>query len=212
MNFSGFIQHLHSSLKGPLPGLPAQIEMATVARMLRNGKITIPDDARKGGVLILFYPFDGHQVNLVLIKRTEYPGVHSGQISFPGGSWEEGDADMIATALRETEEEIGVNKNSVKVLGKLSELFIPPSNFLVTPVIGYLSDKTTFKPDYNEVDKILEISMKELLNDDSRQEKEINIFPSVKVRVPCFYIDGNIIWGATAMILNELIKLISRES
>ena len=198
-------------MTNPLPGTPSQLKMASMRRLMKFGKIFVPADVRKGGVLALFYPSNG-SIWLVFIRRAEYPGVHSGQISFPGGGWEEGDRDLVATALREAEEEIGVSRNTVIPIGNLTDLFIPPSNFLVTPVVGYTHTRPDFMPDPDEVDEILEVPLDLLLDDKARQEKDITIFPAVKIKVPCFYIDGNIIWGATAMMLNELIDVINRGS
>jgi 8-oxo-dGTP pyrophosphatase MutT (NUDIX family) len=209
--FTRFIASIKNKLAGPLPGISSQLKMASMRRLMQDGKIVIPGDVRKSGVLVLFYPEKG-QIYLVFIKRTEYPGVHSGQISFPGGGMENGDKDMVATALREAEEEIGVDRNSVIPIGMLTELFIPPSNYLVTPVVGYTLDRPDFRPDPDEVDRILEISLDDLLGHQTIQEQEITIFPAVKLKAPCFYVDGNVIWGATAMMLNELIDLINQGS
>lgn len=211
MQFDEFIGMIGKKLTFPLPGIDSQLKMASMRRVLIDGKMVPPRDVRKGGVLALFYPSNG-RICIVLIKRTEYPGVHSGQISFPGGRWEFGDKDMISTALREAQEEIGVDRNKVTTMGILTELFIPPSNFLVTPVVGFTAERPEFRPDPDEVDRIIEISLDDLLDVRTKQEQEITIYPAVQLKVPCFYVDGNVIWGATAMILNELIDVISRES
>jgi 8-oxo-dGTP pyrophosphatase MutT (NUDIX family) len=211
MEFKTFIISIKEKLEKPLPGVSSQIKMAGLRRFMKDGGIVVPDDVRKGAVLTLFYPHNS-KLYMVFIKRTEYPGVHSGQISFPGGGLEQVDKDIVDTALREAEEEIGVNRNSVMVLGKLTDLFIPPSNFLVTPVVGYTTERPDFRPDPDEVDRILEYPMDELLNELNIMEKEIAIFPEVTLKVPCFYIDGNVIWGATAMILSELLDVIRQES
>lgn len=207
-DFRKFITGLEEKLKKPLPGINSQLKMATVGRLMKDGKLVVPDDVRKAGVLLLFYP-NGKDIQLALIRRAEYPGVHSGQISFPGGGWEQQDEDIIATALREAEEETGVRRDSVFTIGRLTDLFIPPSNFLVTPVVGYSLTRPEFIADPEEVDSILEISLKEFLKEGSKQEKEISIFPAINIKVPCYYIDGHIIWGATAMIISEMIDVIN---
>ena len=211
MEFSKFIDIIRKRMAGPLPGISSQLKMASMRRLIKDGEVVVPPDVRKGGVLALFYPSNGN-ICLVFIKRTEYPGVHSGQVSFPGGGWEEGDKDMISTALREAEEEIGVDRSSVIPVGNLTDLFIPPSNFLVTPVVGYTPERPDFRPDPGEVDRILEISLDSLLDDKTRQEQDIIIFPAVRLKVPCFYAGGEVIWGATAMMLSELIDVIRRGS
>jgi 8-oxo-dGTP pyrophosphatase MutT (NUDIX family) len=207
MDFKAFAENIKEKMKKPLPGLPSQLKMAGMRRLLRGGQVVIPDDAKKSAVLALFYPTDG-KIYLAFIKRTEYPGVHSGQISFPGGGWEERDKDLVDTALRETEEEIGVDRHSVIAVGKLTELFIPPSNFLVTPIVGYINERPYFNPDPDEVDRILEIPLDALLDDSNIREKDITIFPAINLNVPSYYIDGNVIWGATAMIVSELVDVI----
>jgi 8-oxo-dGTP pyrophosphatase MutT (NUDIX family) len=211
MEFREFIESTRLKLRKPLPGMDSQLKMASMRRLIKNGNIVVPADVRKGGVLALFYPSAGRTC-MVFIKRAEYPGVHGGQISFPGGGWEMSDKDMIDTALREAEEEIGVDRSSVIPIGKLSDLFIPPSNFLVTPVVGYTLERPDFRPDPDEVDLILEFFLDDILDDSNILEKEITIFPSIKLTVPCFYLSGNVIWGATAMMLRELIDVIRTES
>jgi 8-oxo-dGTP pyrophosphatase MutT (NUDIX family) len=206
--FREFISGLQNKLSKPLPGLSSQLAMATLGRSVRDGKLEVPEDVRKAAVLVLFYP-SGNEIRIVLIKRVEYPGVHSGQISFPGGGWERHDKDIIATALREAEEETGINRDNVITIGKLTDLFIPPSNFLVTPVLGYTLTRPEFIADPEEVDRVLEISLEDLVHEGSKQEKEISIFPATIMKVPCYYVDGHIIWGATAMIISELIDIIS---
>lgn len=206
--FQLLVDALKVRLKGPLPGLEAQLRMAGLRRSIRDGKLEIPPDVKRAAVLALFYPGDDGTATLVFIKRAEYPGVHSGQISFPGGAYEPGDHDLIATALRETAEEIGVGKKHIEVIGQLSDLYIPPSNFLVTPVVGYALRRPDFIPDPQEVSRILEISVNRLMDKNCILEKEIEVFPAMKLKVPCYYINGNVIWGATAMILSELIGVI----
>jgi 8-oxo-dGTP pyrophosphatase MutT (NUDIX family) len=205
--FIRFINELQDKLKMPLPGLSSQMKMATLKRAMHDGKVDIPADARQAGVIVLFYR-KGEDIFIPFIKRNEYPGVHSGQISFPGGGREEHDRDIIQTALRETEEEIGVARRLVKPIGHLSELFIPPSNFVVTPVVSFIEEIPEFYPNPSEVDRVLEVPLKELLHPRAIQLKEITIFPEVKVQVPCYFIDGQVIWGATAMMLSELLEVI----
>lgn len=205
--FQHFIIRLQKQLELPLPGLEAQLRMAGTRRNIRDGKIEVPLRVKKAGVLLLIYPVM-NDPKLVFIQRAEYPGVHSGQISFPGGAWEEGDQTMIDTALREAEEEIGISREQVQVIGHLSDLYIPPSNFLVTPVVCYTLNRPVFIPDPKEVSGILEISVQGLMSENTLTEKEITVYPAMKFNVPCFYIDGQVIWGATAMMLSELTAVI----
>jgi 8-oxo-dGTP pyrophosphatase MutT (NUDIX family) len=209
--FDHFIMNLGQKLAGPLPGLASQLKMATLRRAIEGGRMKIPDKVKQGGVLMLFYPVNG-EIYLVFMKRTEYPGVHSGQVSFPGGSREPDDRDIIQTALREAEEEIGVDRNLVTPIGRLSELFIPPSNFLVTPIVGFTNERPDFRPDPVEVAKILEIPLDLFLKEETRQIKEITVYPDLNMKVPCYYAGDEVIWGATAMILNELVDLVTQGS
>ena len=123
---------------------------------------------------------------------------------------EDEDESLIQTSLRETEEEIGINRNDVHVIGQLSELFIPPSNFNVHTVIGYYNGVPNFKLDSQEVANIIEISVEELLNKNNITEKKILTHSNQEVSIPCYFIQNEIIWGATAMITAELMSLIKR--
>lgn len=207
-DFEGFISQLDKKLKKPLPGISSQLKMASMRRLIEGGKAVVPSDSKKAGVLVLFYPVDGHPY-IVFIKRNEYPGVHSGQISFPGGGYEIKDKNLVNTALRESEEEIGVLRNLVRTMGQLSDLYIPPSHFLVTPVVGYTSVRPEFRPEPSEVQQILEIPLASFLDPNNLTEKEIILSPGSRFNAPCYYVDENIIWGATAMILHEMIDVIN---
>lgn len=161
-----------------------------------------------GSVLILLYEESG-TIKFPLIIRSTYAGTHSGQVSFPGGKVEPGE-DAIQAALREAEEEIGVNRNDVQVIGKLSNFDVLPSNFLVTPVVATIKYVPAFIPDLHEVDRIIEADLHALLSDSAIQEKEIlaaGIYPMI---APHFLVQNEIVWGATAMMLNEL-RVITRE-
>jgi len=209
--FAKFVAGLQKRLSGPLPGISSQLRMASMRRLIENGKLVIPEDVRRAGVLVLFYPIEG-QVFIVFIKRAEYPGVHSGQVSFPGGGWEVHDTDITQTALREAEEEIGLERGLVTTIGQLTDLFIPPSNFLVTPVIGYATSRPEFKADPQEVESILEVPFERLTDKNSIQEKNITIFPAINISVPCYYVNDHIIWGATAMMISELTDILNQVS
>ncbi len=156
---------------------------------------------RLGGVIILLYISDG-RIKFPLIKRADYPGAHGGQISFPGGKAEPGE-DAVQTALRECEEEIGISSDALTVLGRLSDFFVMPSNFMVTPVVAVLEGTPVFKPDSYEVVRILEGDLVDLMRKDAMRQKEILAAGKFRMMAPHFEIDGEIVWGATAMMLNE---------
>jgi 8-oxo-dGTP pyrophosphatase MutT (NUDIX family) len=151
--------------------------------------------------MILLYENNGI-IKFPLTKRQEYVGAHSGQISLPGGKADPGE-NAFETALRECEEEIGINSSDIKVLGRLSEFFVMPSNFLVTPVVGFIHGPPLFIPDTYEVAKIISGSVNELVSDSAILKKEIIAAGTFKMIAPHFEIEGETVWGATAMMLNE---------
>jgi 8-oxo-dGTP pyrophosphatase MutT (NUDIX family) len=162
---------------------------------------------KRSGVLILLYP-KADKLHTVLIRRVTYNGAHSGQVSLPGGKKEHEDKTIIHTALREAEEEIGIDSTQVDILGKLSPLQIPVSHFEVHPVVGYLSFEPSFKIDPNEVNYIIYSEIDEFL-DPSNRIKSVLTVKDELVDVPGFQLNGDFVWGATAMIINEFIDLIN---
>ena len=163
---------------------------------------------KMASVLLLLYPNVFGEMNFVLTRRRVYNGMHSGQISFPGGKPDLLDNDLWATALRETQEEIGILSNEVRYIRSLSKLYVPPSNFLIIPYVGYLQSPYTFKPDPREVDAIIEISLMDFVNKESVLTKQLNS-NSNSIAVPAYIFDKNVVWGATAMILSEFKMLFS---
>lgn len=156
---------------------------------------------RPGGVIILLYEADG-SFRFPLIKRPDYEGAHGGQVSLPGGKAESGE-DTIQAALRECEEEIGVARAGISVLGTLSDFFVMPSNYLVKPVIASVQTKPVFRPDPFEVSRILEAEVDRIVAEDAIREKEILAAGRYRMIAPHFEIGNEVVWGATAMILNE---------
>jgi 8-oxo-dGTP pyrophosphatase MutT (NUDIX family) len=138
-----FISGLRERLSGDLPGLASQLKMVPEARRKEIEARNTAGDAKRAAVLICMYPGQDGQIELVLIRRNEYDGVHSGQISFPGGRYEDGDADLQYTALREAEEETNIRIDEVEVLGSISPVYIPPSNFYVEVMVGWASKSRT---------------------------------------------------------------------
>jgi len=203
-----FRETLRKRLKDELPGLSSQMKMVPAVRRREIENRHGNGDARKAAVLICFYPGAHEDIHLVLIRRNEYDGVHSGQISFPGGRHENDDKDLFHTALREAEEETNIRIDDVEVLGEITPVYIPPSNFIVKPVIGWTSQRPDLIPDPSEVSEILTVSLAELMDPANRQTKDISHREFNIIDVPCFYIQGHIIWGATAMMLSEVVDVL----
>jgi 8-oxo-dGTP pyrophosphatase MutT (NUDIX family) len=196
---------LERRLSGDLPGFRAHRRMAPSDR-IRGMYPSAPNgETSRGAVLILLYPMAG-RIHTVLIQRSEYPGVHSNQISFPGGKSEFSDKHIQDTAIREAEEEIGVSGNEIRICGLLSPLFIPVSNIEVTPVVGLLFSKPVFTPDPDEVCFIIEAGIDELANPAIIKQKNIEISGKV-ITIPYYQVKDFHIWGATAMIISEFLEL-----
>ncbi len=202
MNFIEVVGKLEQRLRLPLPGPEAHEPLRAVPSGIIKPRFEHFSPPKPGGVLILLYPEDG-AIKFPLTKRPDYSGAHGGQISLPGGKAEQ-DENIIMTALREGEEEIGIDRRKIKVIGQLTDFFVIPSNFLVTPVIGYVEDRPQFIPDPKEVVRILEGRLDQLVSTDAVQTKEIIAAKMYPMIAPHFEIEGEVVWGATAMILNEL--------
>jgi 8-oxo-dGTP pyrophosphatase MutT (NUDIX family) len=187
---------IRRALRGPLPGLAAHLRMSLPGRA--HAPLPRPD-AREASVLLLIYPRQA-TLHFVLTQRTEWLGHHSGQISLPGGRREPGDADVIATALREAREELGIATEQVELLGRLTTLYIPPSNFVVHPVVGYIAAQPVFHPNAREVAELIEVPLALLLDPATRQ---LGPLPGGGPNAPFYRIGKHAVWGATAMVLSE---------
>jgi len=204
-SFSSFTNNISQNLKNPLPGESAHRIMQATSTLRLTFK---PNNrTRKSAVLILFYPHKG-EIYFPLILRPAYDGVHSGQVAFPGGRYELSDENLIRTALREAQEEIGLRLTDVKILGSLTELFIPPSNFFVLPVIATIPYRPDFYPDAREVEDIFEIKLNEISDTGIIGSSEIQI-RGEQVHAPHYEVQGHKIWGATAMMISELLAVIN---
>lgn len=160
----------------------------------------------ESAVLILLFPFED-QINICLIRRPTTMKNHAGQIAFPGGRREKDDKDLICTALREAEEEIGLDRESVEILGLLSPVYVQVSDFLITPVLGWMAHIPDIHMDSREVDEVIFISLKALTDPANLCECEKETLTG-RIKVPGYEIDGNFIWGATAMMLVELAEIV----
>lgn len=208
MMWPSLLDQLQQRLQQPLPGAEAHEPLRATPTGLIKPKFDHSLPPKPGSVMILLYP-DGGQIKFPLTKRHEYLGAHGGQVSLPGGKAEPGET-AIETALRETEEEIGVKAQQIKVVGELSQFFVMPSNFMVIPVIGFVEQRPVYQAQQSEVVRIIEGDISDLIRTDAIRTKEILAAKMYPMLAPHFEIEGEVVWGATAMMLNEL-RVIIRE-
>ena len=205
---NNFATTLKTELSKGLPGTDVQWQMASSDRFVRDFPRVPGNDARVAAVLILLFPEKG-SVHTIFMQRPEYGGVHSGQISFPGGKQEPEDENTVQTALREAYEETGVDTSKIKVIGTLTPLFIPVSNMIVTPVIGWMDKKPQFKYRREEVVFLIDADLRRLIDPSIVKTNPIELKGEM-VEVKYFNYDDNTIWGASAMILQELLVIFKR--
>jgi 8-oxo-dGTP pyrophosphatase MutT (NUDIX family) len=204
-NMTPSIEHVRAAMRGPLPGLKAQITMAPRPRPFSPPPGVEP---RQAGVLLLLYPI--HDVlHLVLTVRTPDLNHHSGQVSLPGGGWEAGDASLQETALREAQEEIGIVTDELELLGPLTPIYVPPSNNIVHPFVTYVPQRPDFHPDLKEVAELLDVPLHLLLDPATRREEDWT-WRGAPLHVPFYAVGGHKVWGATAIILAEFMALLTQ--
>ena len=191
-----------------LPGKKSMIKLAPPGRIKQIKEGFNPINPKSAAVLILFYGDEQNQTRVVLILRNTYDGVHSNQVSFPGGKKEKKDPNLESTALRETCEELGIRKKQIKIVSSLSKIYIPPSNFDVQPYIGFCNEYPFFNPCKIEVSELITPFFKDLI-----KMKIVNssvLVKNKKIVVPSFIIENKIVWGATSMIISEFISLFKK--
>jgi len=204
MDFQRFITQLKITINKDLPGEESHQKM----RVIYDQSIELPFskiNSTQAAVLILLYLAD-NEIYFFLTKRTDELKNHKGQISLPGGK-QEGNEKLIDTALRETQEEIGINKTSISIIGTITPLFVPVTGFMIYPFIGYSLNKLDPKPDPVEVATIFSVNISDLLNKENRTTEQRNI-RGYDVQVPYFKLNDYQVWGATSMILSEFRDLI----
>jgi 8-oxo-dGTP pyrophosphatase MutT (NUDIX family) len=204
MNFRHVIQKIRKELEKPLPGKKHQFLMAPAIRRFPENEIA----EKKAAVLVCLFK-GRNDLQVALIKRTEYDGPHSGQISFPGGIYKNTDTSLEETALREAEEEIGIGREHAKVLGALSPLHIPVSNIIVYPYVAFYEHEPVFRVDEKEVSYMIIAGLKSFIDPENRK-KEKWVLSGQEIEVPFFQLDSNKIWGATAMMLCEFITIAAK--
>ncbi len=203
------IERLRKLFTKPLPGIKAQQLMSPSNRYTVNNSL-VPGEARESSVFILLFQDEG-EWHIPLIKRPVYNGAHSGQVSLPGGKKESNDKNLLQTAYRETEEEIGIAPDLIDYAGTLTTLYIPNSNFNVTPQVGLISSNPVFKKDPQEVEEIIKLPFSALFDRSAVRYFERNV-NSHTISAPYYCCDEHIIWGATAMMLSEFAEVIRESS
>lgn len=203
MENTEIIEWLKKRLQGPLPGIPGQERMAARVKPMPD---EIPLNARPSAVLSLLFLIEG-KLHMLFIKRTSDGKVHSGQIGFPGGKQDPSDADLKATALREAHEEVGILSSAVEILGSLTPLYIPVSNFQVYPFLGFSENRPEYNINQSEVEMVVEIPLDDLFHAERKTIVNVTspVMPEILRSVRAYKLQsGSIIWGATAMIISEL--------
>lgn len=207
MKFHDFLHNIDLLKSKPLGGLEAQFKLAPKLRLRYDAKKIQANNPKKAAVLALFYPDESGETMFLLTQRASYKGTHSAQISFPGGKIEEQDSSLFETALREANEEVGIVPDSVSKVREITDVYIPPSNFLATPFIAYSESKPQFKLN-EEVASIIEVKVTELLDDSNIDSVLMNTSYMKQIEVPCFRLKEHIVWGATGMMLSEIKEML----
>ncbi|NHN24911.1 CoA pyrophosphatase [Flavobacterium jejuense] len=204
MLFKDFIKYVPKIEKEKLLAADAHAKMAPLERISFLKEMNYENrNPREAAVLMLFYP-KNEVAHLALIVRNTYPGVHSSQIGFPGGKVEIEDKDLEQTALRETHEEVGIPPHKIQIIKPFSKVYIPPSNFLVSPFMGISHEELSFIPDFDEVKSVLEFPLFSFLDEKSITNVKMTTSYATDIEVPAFMVEKYIVWGATAMMMSEL--------
>ena len=207
MTFKETIHELYEAFNRSLPGFEAHLELAPYRKKVElNIKKNNPKIA---STLLLLYP-NNNDIYFCLTERQTYKGTHSNQISFPGGKNEIGET-IKETALRECNEEIGVQIHEINIIGELTQVYVPPSNFLIHPFVGYCDFKPNFKPNLREVKSIIEIKIYDLYKSELIKKTKMTFGTKnqrFQTDVPYMDLNNKIVWGATSVILNEFRKML----
>ncbi len=196
---------IKKALAGNLSGIDSHQKMMPPNRKFRDAH-SDKKRMKPSSVLLLIFP-DNNELYICLIKRPSNMTHHANQIAFPGGKIETGES-ALETALRETAEEVGINSEEIEILGTLSDLFVDVSGFLIHPFVGWTAKKPDFIINNDEVQKVVLFPFFKFR--DNLEETELETISGI-LKIPCFHFDGEIIWGATAMILSELLDTIENQ-
>lgn len=210
MDFSDFLKYVPKIAKESLPATIAHAKMIPPERIeLLNNQDFSQMIPKKAAVLMLLYPKNSI-THLALIVRNSYPGIHASQIAFPGGKVEDFDSSLSETALRETHEEIGISAKKVTLIRAFTEVYIPPSNFLVSPFLGFAEEELSFNLSPDEVDEVIELPLYQFLDDKIVITVNMSTSYASNIQVPAFQINDHLVWGATAMMMSELKEILKK--
>ena len=199
--------YLKESLQSELPGVNAHSKMLPPGRRLKSNDDEL-SSVKMSSVLLLLFP-EGEQLYICLTKRPQTMKHHPGQISFPGGKVEKDDTSAEMTALREAREEVGIDHDQIEILGKLSDLYVEVSQFSIQPFLAWADQRPDFLVDFGEVEKLILFPVSDFVANEIISEIELETVTG-SLQVKYYPYDGEFIWGATAMILSELIEILKR--
>lgn len=209
MDYSYFKNNLNILQSLKLGGIDSQFKLAPKIRTKYTESFVNSKNPKKAAVLILFYPNELNETTFLLTKRADYNGTHASQISFPGGKYDKNDTSLKNTALRETYEEVGVEIQQISIFKQMTDVYIPPSNFLVTPFLSFID----FQPNFiinHEVAATINVPLSQLLDKKSISTEVLSTSYATNIEVPCYKLNNYIVWGATAMMLSEIQELIQK--
>ena len=211
MNFNVFLNFIPKIKNAPLPGEESHLKMIPPFRkQLEKQQKKTNKRKKKAAVLALFYPDKKHKTKFILILRKAYKGVHSAQVSFPGGKLEKQDRSIKEAAIRETFEEVGVDIKDIDVVKSLTKIYIPPSNFLVQPFIGITKKTPRFVKQDSEIEELIEVDLKYFLDNKRIVSTVVKTSYNIEAEVSAFKLNNHLVWGATAMILSEIKDLLKK--
>lgn len=209
MTFQNFLNKLPALQHITLPAQASHFKMLPPTRQVDYSEVQ-KQNARQAAVTALCYPDAQQNTTVIFILRKVYNGAHSGQIAFPGGKYEPEDGNLKTTALRETNEEIGIPISDINIIKQLTPVYIPPSNFNVQPYLAYTTKTPTFKKQDTEVEALLEIPLADILATPSLITAKVQTSKGLTQQTPAFKLGGYTVWGATAMMLSEVKDIIKQ--
>lgn len=209
MMFQNIKTYLKDALQNELPGADAHNKMLPPGRRLKSHNHEL-SSVKLSSVLVLIFPMDG-KLYTCLTKRPSTMKFHAGQISFPGGKVEKEDASAEKAALREAWEEVGIEPSAIEILGKLSDFYLEISQFSIQPFLAWTDQKPEFSLNLHEVEELILFPLSDFVENENILETELQTLTGL-LKINYFPHEGRIVWGATAMILSELIEILKKQN